>query len=701
MILINGQSFAQIGAQIGLGSLTMGINEINKPDGANTVAFPREYDVYGSMGSVYGAGFLIASKNYQTRLYHDPASGQWRQTENDTIIPYFVVEATTNYYSDLAYATVPVPNGFKRYWRYAPPVRIVDETNYSETDWQVFDHVDENLIADQVIVATCNTACGISFTQKAYAFANPHYDHFIIVEYIYKNTGNINGSPEIEYPDNQVLDCYLGLKFVPQPSGLTRKIIPGAGGWNAEVDDWIDYYLGDYNEAPIRVLYGWDGDAGSSYQPADDEADPLPASGIFMSPQYPGFAILQVDRAVNDNQNDPDQPRMGYYSYGGSVSSNTLSIRSSGLGAESIHNILSSSFYFDHPFDWDQWNLTQTENWKIDNNPNREYYKTGTFGFGPYNFIDIGDSVKIVACYTVGSMGWNKAVEAGDKWRQSETSQIEKNQMIRTGRDTLFKYISEVSELFIDGNGNFNMDQGSEQILSVPEAPDLIINSSVRQVNLKFKDTNESLFRVYRRLKPSFLLEDTPSELLKVPYPMIGEVDRSELQMTPDGYFLWSDKDVSGAGNFWYAVTAVNEVGVESSPFQTRTDPTETNPTRGSAVVYQEASTTLDSIYAVPNPYHIKGDRLYKSVNFPSKTIRFVGLPAQCRIRIFTQSGDLVATINHELSLPPSDSEDWKLKTETDQFVASGLYIFLVDQAKDGLNNDLGLSKVGKLVIIR
>jgi hypothetical protein len=97
----------------------------------------------------------------------------------------------------------------------------------------------------------------------------------------------------------------------------------------------------------------------------------------------------------------------------------------------------------------------------------------------------------------------------------------------------------------------------------------------------------------------------------------------------------------------------------------------------------------------------VKGDRLYSAVNFPQRSIRFVGLPAQCRIRIYTQSGDLVATIHHELFFPPSDTEDWRLITDTDQFVASGLYIYVVDQTKDGQGNDLGLSKVGKLVIIR
>jgi len=693
---------AQIEADIGVGSLVMSINEINVPEGANTLIFPREYTVYGSMGSVYGGGFLIAARNFRTRWYFDEYNQIWKSVNQDTIIPYFVCEATTKYYRDITVSTVLIPDGFKRYWKYKAPLREVDGVNFSDAAWQVFDIVGgDNMISDQMIISSINTASGISLTQKAYSFANPERDDFVIVEYIFKNTGNIDGDEDIEYPENQVQQCFLGLKFKPQPTGLSSRIIESASGWNAQVDDWIDYYAGDYNGESLRVLYGWDGDASPNYYPPDDEGDPLPASGIFMSPQYPGMAILNVYRAVNDPLNDPNQPLMSYYSFGGAFSSNALSIGGSGVGAEAIYNILSKPGFFTSPFDWNTWNTTYTEIWTVDNDPNREHYKTGTLGFGPYDFNSIGDSVSIVACYLVGSMGWENRVNIGDAWRKGNISNNEKNIALRAGRDTLFSKLSRITKLFKNVEGQFSLYTGANLIADAPPSPDLVIKSDVGRIILNFTDVNVEKYRIYRRLKPEFFLEDMPSELLRDPYPMIAELNSNELNKTAEGLYQWEDENVVSTGNYWYAVTTINEMSVESSKFLTRTDPNSSDPWRGSASPYHDASTSLDSIYAVPNPYHVKSDRLYSMVNFPQRTIRFVGLPAQCRIRIYTQSGDLIANILHELVLPPSDSEDWNLITDNDQFVASGLYIFVIDQARDGHGNNLDLSKVGKLVVIR
>jgi hypothetical protein len=456
--------------------------------------------------------------------------------------------------------------------------------NYSDSDWEFFDEIGcVDMKCDQMIIASCNTASGITLNQKAYAFANNRYDDFIIVEYIFRNTGNIDDDENIEYENNQVLDCYIGLKLKPQPSGLTQKIISGAGGWNAQVDDWLDYFIGDYNSEFIRVMYGWDGDAASSFYSEDDEGDPLPASGIFMSPHYPGLAILHVDRAVNDPFNDMNQPIMSYYSYGGANSVNALSIAAGGgVGAENIYQIMRSGNFFSPFFDWSTWNTSQTEIWRIDNNPNREHFKMGTFGFGPYNFNNIGDSIRIVCCYAVGCLGWQETVEIGDMWKNGNILQVEKNRLLRSGRDSLFAKISQVSKLFIDNSGNFNLMMGADSMADSPEPPGLILNSEVRGVELLFTDVGASRYRVYRRLKPEFYLEDAPSELVKDPYPLINELNPAALTRTNEGFFKWVDANVVPGVNYWYAVTAVNEIGIESSKFQNRTDPNSSASTRGS-----------------------------------------------------------------------------------------------------------------------
>jgi len=681
---------AQTEVSIGIGSIIMRLNEFNNLENGNTLVYPVDYTVYGSMGCVYGGGFVIASRNFSTKWMYNPSTGSWSELQQPTVAPYFVSEASTRYYQDLQHSTIPV--SIKRYWKYRPPDRIVNGTNYSDRDWNPYDEVGgPAMICDQMIVATCNTGSGISLTQRAYSFADRAFDDFIIVEYVFKNTGNINSDPAVEYPNNQVQQCFLGLHFVPQPSPLGQRILSGNTSWSAGVDDWIDYYADTVGGEPIRVLYGWDGDS-PLYTP-DDEGDPLPASGIFMSTQYPGMAVLHVDRAVNDGRNDPNQPVMTYYSFGGASSGNAFSIRAGGgLGAEGIWNEFNSGKKFRSPFNWGKWKSNQVEEWTSNNNnPSQEYYKTGTMGFGPYDFRAIGDSVRIVVCYAVGTMGWTQAVNVGQQWKRTVDNIVggitlaNKNKALRTGRDTLFTKISRVSKLFRDANGNFALLKGASIIGRPPKSPGLTLAPSPTggTIDLRWENVGASKYKVYRRFKPSFSLEDSQTELLRDPYPLTAP--------TVTGT-SWTDTTVGVGRNYWYAVTAVDASGLESSRFLNRTDPTLSDPTRGSVT----PTGSLLDVTVVPNPYDRRSERLYA---LPTNTIKFYGLTPECRIRIYSQNGDLVATLQH---YPLSGNiEQWNMLSDSNQYVAAGLYLYVVDQTRDDTGRDLGLASRGKFVIIR
>ena len=714
LITLQGQFvYGQEEVRIGLGSITMTIHEINCSKNSRTLAYPREYSVFGSMGCMYGGGFVIAAKDFEARWYYpdgtkNPGLDDFGWTyvgdgNTSEIIPYFALDATTSYYQDKLHTTIPVK--LMRYWKHYVPMRKVDDEDFSTPDWTAVDEVNSNIISEHMAVATCNTSLGISLTQRAYAFANPDYDDFIIVEYIFKNTGNIDADSEIEYPENHVDQCYIGLKFVPKPSGLTGEVVGNSGGWNEGNDDWIDYYGKTYTDwtsggtgDSLRVIYGWDGDASSAHCSFDDEGDPLPSSGIFMSPQYPGMAILHVDKTADNHSDDPTQPVISYYSWGGHICSNQLSVVNASLGQNGIWNKLKSDGYFASPFDWDEWYNSQgvTELWALDaddGNPNYHYYKTGTLGFGPYDFSSIGDSIRIVTCYTVGSIGWANAIELGEKWKKGEISKNEKNWLLRSGRDSLFAKVSRVRSLFrrLDGTYDFSMESGStidQKISDPPLWPDLMIFSGIEKVRLQWSNVGADSYRIYKRLKPEFYLDDPQVET----YPLVYEGSGSVTE--------WVDTMVTPGQNYWYCLTAVKD-GVESSRFVTRTNPTSSSPFRGSATVYTEqlgAPEKLDRVNVVPNPYHVHATRLY---DWTQNRINFVGLPAACRIRIYTQTGDLVATLKHEYSMPPSTMETWLQLTESDQYIASGMYIYVIDQTKDNDGNDTGLKKIGKFVVIR
>ena len=100
---------------------------------------------------------------------------------------------------------------------------------------------------------------------------------------------------------------------------------------------------------------------------------------------------------------------------------------------------------------------------------------------------------------------------------------------------------------------------------------------------------------------------------------------------------------------------------------------------------------TLASVRVVPNPYVINQQE--SLVRFLEQDrIAFYDLPAQCTLRIFTETGELVKTIEHTNN---TGDEFWNLTTDANQVVVSGIYLLHVrDSATNG-------SVVRKFVIVR
>ena len=209
MIEMGQRAYSQDEVNIGLGTIRFNVHEIHRPEGGG-LRFPQEYSVYGNMSCVQGYGLVMAAKDFDARWYYptgEKTSGWYYVGDGNPPdkIPFFALDATSYYCDDRAHTTVPIE--LTRYWLYDLPDRIVNGTDWSEADWQGVDEVNENMFCEQMVEATVNTSLGLTFIQKAYAFTNSDYDDFVIVEYIFKNTGNIDDSDEIEYPANKINAC--------------------------------------------------------------------------------------------------------------------------------------------------------------------------------------------------------------------------------------------------------------------------------------------------------------------------------------------------------------------------------------------------------------------------------------------------------------------------------------------------------------
>lgn len=131
-----------------------------------------------------------------------------------------------------------------------------------------------------------------------------------------------------------------------------------------------------------------------------------------------------------------------------------------------------------------------------------------------------------------------------------------------------------------------------------------------------------------------------------------------------------------------------------SKPFQN----TDTYRFRMSGGDFDEdkAKSDLDNIYVVPNPYvassNFEPANTYRSGR-GERRIYFMNLPAECTIRIYTLTGQLVQTIEHKSTLDDGQ-EPWDLVTKDGMNLAFGVYLFHVEAPGIG-------EKVGKFAVIK
>jgi hypothetical protein len=99
----------------------------------------------------------------------------------------------------------------------------------------------------------------------------------------------------------------------------------------------------------------------------------------------------------------------------------------------------------------------------------------------------------------------------------------------------------------------------------------------------------------------------------------------------------------------------------------------------------------LDDVNVVPNPYYL---RAMWDTNEFNRWVNFTHLPSRCTIRIFTISGLLIRTLEHDVA-DDEGTERCDLLTDENAHCTSGLYVYQVEDAQTGD------TKVGKFAIVR
>lgn len=116
---------------------------------------------------------------------------------------------------------------------------------------------------------------------------------------------------------------------------------------------------------------------------------------------------------------------------------------------------------------------------------------------------------------------------------------------------------------------------------------------------------------------------------------------------------------------------------------------------RSSRIDTDLARNNLDRIAVVPNPYVGTSSFEPRSQieGRGERRVQFIHLPPQCTIRIFNIRGELVRTLIHD-GMTDDGAEWWDLRTDEQQDIAFGVYIFHVEAPGIG-------EHVGKFALVK
>jgi hypothetical protein len=105
--------------------------------------------------------------------------------------------------------------------------------------------------------------------------------------------------------------------------------------------------------------------------------------------------------------------------------------------------------------------------------------------------------------------------------------------------------------------------------------------------------------------------------------------------------------------------------------------------------VRQSTRADLDAVHTVPDPYYVTNAF---EVGPSGKVIKFVNLPFQAIIRIYSTSGVLVRVLEHNSS-QLGGMESWDVRNRNNQVVASGVYFYHIEAPS-------GARRVGRMTIV-
>lgn len=666
----------------------------DQQDGLRYPAFYRVQDNQASKGLWLGASNFydpVVDKNYDKKVVH--AGPRHLDIENETMPVSITMDG-----------------------KYDHPNVFVDgdpATNLQYLDY--VDNVDPSLKSDRKINNIVQTSLGVQMKRTIYAFAHPDHQNYHIQEYVFTNNGCFDKDCNTSYEQTlEGFQVYLQYRYAISREGMVYdgNWLPQSAAWGHNtMNDVIgenpeDLSMNDqfYDDGEImRAFFSWQGyHSDASF---DNIGGPnAPGEGHLGAAQFVGVVTLHADTSPSDNSDDIQQPSTTWF-----ITSDdpTTSGNDQYNETKSI-NEYTNYMTVGHP-DQSQAEIVGSGFANQFNDPRTGSNPGGTsqgIGFGPYTLAP-GDSIRIVLaegaaglsremCYVIGQ-NWKNDVHTDifpdgsdlqnhmvSNYNRGSGKNLYKNSWVFTGADSIIK-------TFKRAKYNFELMQSGQSLPETPQPPSIFnVTSGGDRIIIDWTNEPESGagfdgYNLYRlKFKP-----DTTLFSYNVSQGELNPLDESiatiwELSLGQNSY---EDLSAERGFDYFYFLEAFDngtndDKVLNSSKFFTITNK--------AASLKRPAGENFEDIRVVPNPFHISARDFQYGVSAPDR-LMFLNIPPVCTIRIFTERGDLIETIEHT---DGSGDEAWNSITSSRQLIVSGLYIAHFEDPEGG-------SAVRKFTVIR
>ncbi len=568
------------------------------------------------------------------------------------------------------------PQEFKMVSKFDPPQVYVDNVP-SFLKPVDNDAVDPTMKPDRMLINVANTQLGITMTRKIYQFSQQNNDNYIISDYTFTNTGNTNGDPAIELPNNTLTGVYFYFQWRLAICANTGYEIGNGTRWgmntmnDARGDGAANISLyGDPPDQRFRAQFSWHGKF-PAFSQYDNIGGPIwtvttdiskgDTVGRLGAPQFVGVVTLHADKSAEDTTDDVNQPSTTNYL---SSDDPNLESNNSADNADRMSYEYQTAIAVGHESPRHA-NKVQPDGKFDEPTGDPALGTTGGFsianGYGPYT-LKPGESVHIVFAEAAAGLNRETAKSVGIKFKKGEITAKQKNDSVLTGMDSLFQTFRRAISNYDNG---FNIPQ--------PPLPpkSLNVNSGGDRISLSWSlysaDANIDHFEIYRATGQ---YDSTYHLLTSVPN---GGTD-----------YTYDDTSPIRGLSYYYYVTAIGKNGLHSSRYYTQT--------YDAATLKRPPGQSMSDIRVVPNPYNISAAKTLGYGDQQPNRLYFFNIPGRCTIKIYTEIGELVKTIVHT---DGSGDAYWDSVTSSNQLVVSGIYIAIVH------NDATGEQKIVKFVIIR